>query len=226
MALDAILTTRSLILDPLGSLWFSFVNVLPGIVAAIIVLIVGYFIALGIGHLVRLVLEKAGLDDYWQKAHVPRAVGHTVLSALFGEITKWYVFIIFLQTAVGLLNLGALSNVLNRFVLWLPNLILAAIVIVFGVMLVHYVGIKVEQHTKMKGVRILSRITKLVLGIIVLIIALKQIGVDVSVLENTFLILVAAFAVGIAIALGVGLGKSLNVESKSIVNEIKDLLRH
>ncbi len=226
MALDSVTATGSLILDPLRNLWFGFVNVIPGIVAAIIVLIIGYFVALGLGHLVRVILEKAGLDSYWQKAHVTKAVGHTMLSSLIGEIVKWYVFIIFLQQGVGLLSLGALSQILNTFVLWLPNLIIAAIVVLFGVMLVHYAGIKIEEHTKMKGVRILSRIIKFVLGIMILIIALKQIGINISILENTFLILVAAFAVGIAVALGIGLGKSLQIESKDIVKEVKDLIRH
>ena len=36
MALDAISTTGSLILNPLISLWNSFVGILPGIIAAII----------------------------------------------------------------------------------------------------------------------------------------------------------------------------------------------
>ena len=62
MALDAISTTGSLILNPLISLWNGFVGVLPGIIAAIIVLIIGYFVALGVGHAVKVLLEKAGLD--------------------------------------------------------------------------------------------------------------------------------------------------------------------
>ena len=65
MALDGVTATGSLILNPLLSLWASFINVLPGIVAAIIILILGYFVALGLGHLVRIVLEKAGLNDGW-----------------------------------------------------------------------------------------------------------------------------------------------------------------
>lgn len=226
MALDAVTATGSLILNPLVSLWVGFINILPGIVAAIIILIIGYFVSLGLGHLVRIILEKAGLNRYMETHKMANVVGHIRLSHLFGEIVKWYVFIIFISAAVGVLNLGQLSVILNEFVLWLPNVIVAAIIIIFGIALVHYISMKVEEHTEMKGTKFLVRILKIVLIYIVAVIALSQIGVDVSILENTFLILVGALAVGIAIALGIGLGKSLNMPGKKIVKDLEDLMNH
>lgn len=226
MALDAVTATGSLILNPLISLWNGFVNILPGIIAAIIILIIGYFVALAIGHALRVILEKAGLDAYMQKAKLSKSVGHMKLSKVLGEITKWYIFLIFLQAGVDLLNLGTLSGVLNEFVLWLPNLIVAAIIIIFGVALSHFVGTKIEEHTEMKGIKFFSKILKLVILFIVIVISLSQVGVNVSILENTFLLLIGALAVGIAIALGIGLGTGLKPEGKKIVKEIEDLLKH
>ncbi|MBU1203489.1 MAG: hypothetical protein KKG60_00275 [Nanoarchaeota archaeon] len=223
---DTVTATGSLILSPLVTLWNSFVNILPGIVAALIILIIGYFVALGLGHLLRVILNKAGLDRYMSKAKYSKAVGHMRLSNIFGEILKWYVFIIFLQSAVALLNLGTLSGVLNEFVLWIPNVIIAAIVVIFGIAVAHFISMKIEEHTELRGVRFFSRIIKFVIVFMVAIIALNQIGVQASILENTFLLLIGAFAVGIAIALGIGLGKGLQIESKSIIKDIRDLLRH
>jgi len=226
MAIDAVTATGSLIINPLLSLWIGFVNILPGIVAAIIILLIGYFVALGIGHLVRVVLIKAGLDNYMQKAKMTKTVGHLRISNLFGEIVKWYIFIIFLQAAVDLLNLGTLSGVLNEFVLWVPNVIVAAIIIIFGIALTHFISIKIEEHTEMSGVKFFSKLVKIVLLFIVFVIALQQIGVDASILENTFLLLIGAIAIGITIALGIGLGSALKTESKDIVKEVKDMLHH
>ncbi len=226
MALDAVTATGSLILNPLLSLWVGFINVLPGIVAAIIILIVGYFISLGIGHLVRIILEKAGLNKYMERHKLASVVGHIRGSHVFGEIVKWYVFIIFLQSAVELLKLGALSSVLNDFVLWLPNVIVAAVVIIFGVGLSHYVALKIEEHTEMKGTKFLSKLLKIVIIFMVIVVALSQVGVDVSILENTFLLLIGALAVGIAIALGIGLGKAVTLNGKKIVKDLEELINH
>lgn len=226
MALDAVTATGSLILNPLISLWAGFINVLPGIVAAIIILIIGYFVAMGLGHLVRIVLEKAGMNRYMEKHKMASVVGHIRTSNVFGEIIKWYVFIIFIQAAVDLLNLGTLSNVLNNFVMWLPNVIVAAVVIIFGVGVAHYVSMKVEEHTEMKGTRFLSRLLKIAIIFMVIVVALSQVGVDVSILENTFLILVGALAVGIALALGIGLGKSVTINGRNIVKDLEELMGH
>lgn len=226
MAMNAVTATGSLILNPLISLWNGFINILPGIVAAIIILIIGYFVALGLGHLVKIILEKTGLDNYMAKAKMAKVVGHLRLSGVLGEITKWYVFLIFIQSAVELLNLGALSSILNEFVLWLPNVIVAAIIIIFGIALSHFIGMKIEEHTDIKGTRFLTKILKFVILFIVIVIALQQMGIDASILENTFLIIVGALAIGIAVALGIGLGGALKIESKEIVTDIKEMLKH
>ena len=110
--------------------------------------------------------------------------------------------------------------------MWLPNVIIAAIIIIFGVALSHFVGMKVEEHTEVKGTKFLNKILKFVILFIVIVIALGQIGVDASILENTFLLLVGAFAIGIAVALGIGLGGALKNESKDIVKDVKEMLHH
>ena len=125
-----------------------------------------------------------------------------------------------------MLRLGTLSSLLNEFVRWLPNVIVAAIIVIFGVALAHFVSMKIEEHTKTKGVRFFSKLIKIVIYYVVLVISLEQIGVEASILENTFLILIGALAVGIAVALGIGLGKAMQPEGKEIVNDLKDLMHH
>ena len=226
MALDSIAATGTLIVSPLISLYDSFIQVFPGIIAAIIVLIIGYFISLGIGRLVKYLLERAGLDTYVRKAKISRTVGGIDISDILGEITKWYIFIIFIQAGVDLLDLGTLSFLLNKFVLWLPNVIAAALIIIFGIAVSHIVAIKIEENSEMKGVKFLTGILKVIIIILVVLTALEQIGIKTAIIENTFLLIVGAVAIGIAIALGIGLGSGLKSESKTIIDHIKDAIRH
>ena len=65
------------------------------------------------------------------------------------------------------------------------------------------------------------KIIKAVLVILVAIIALKQIGLQVEILENTFLLIVGAFAAGLAIALGVSLGLGMKDSAKGMVKSFK-----
>ena len=226
MAVDALSATGVLILNPLVQLWNGFIGVLPGIVAALIILIIGYFVAMGIGWGITRLLEKAGIDKYMSKSKLSGAVGHTKITSILGEVVKWYVFLIFLQAGVDLLSLGTLSLYLDRFVMWLPNVIVAALVIIFGLAVSHIISMKIEEHTELNGVEFISKLVKVVLMTLIIIMALQQIGVNVRLLENLVLLLVGALAIGIAIALGVGLGGALKDDGKNIVKGIRGSLKH
>ena len=221
MALNALSTTGSLILDPLYTLWLSFLAILPGIIAAILILILGYCVAFLIGHVIRTGLEKIGLSKHIQRAHLTKAVGHTNVAAVTGEIVKWFVFIIFLQVAAEVLNLGSLSSLLNTFVLWLPNVLVAIVILFAGIALAHYIEMKMHEHTSMKGMRVATAIIKVVILLLVVIIGLEQIGVQVDVLENGFLIILGSIGLGIALALGIGLGLGLRRGAEDIVKDIR-----
>lgn len=221
MALETLGAGGSLVLDPLYALWASFVSIVPGFVLALLILVLGYCVAYLVGHVVRAGLEKVGLERKLKQAQLSRTIGHTHLSALIGELLKWFVFILFLQVAVETLNLGGLSALLDSFVRWLPNLLFAVIIFFAGLALAHYIDIKINEYSKMKGIRVLSTVIKVVVIFLVLIIGLEQIGIDVSVLKYGFLVLLGALGLGIALALGVGLGLGLRSSAENFVKDIR-----
>jgi len=142
-----------------------------------------------------------------------------------GEVAKWYVFLIFLQAGVDLLDLGTLSLYLDRFVMWLPNVIIASLLVIFGLIVIHIICRKIEEHTEMNGVEFISKLVKVVLITLIVIISLQQIGVNVNILENLVLLIVGAVAIGIAIALGIGLGGALKDDGRNIVRDKRNRAR-
>lgn len=221
MALNALSATGSLILDPIYTLWLGFIAILPGIIAAILILILGYAVAFLIGHAIKVGLNRIGITKHIRKAKLTKEVGHTDVPAVTGEIIKWFVFIIFLQVAAEVLNLGSLSSLLNTFVLWLPNVLVAIIILFLGIALAHYIEIKMKEHTSMKGMKVATAIIKITILLLVVIIGLEQIGVQVDVLENGFLIILGSVGLGLALALGIGLGLGLRKGAEDIVKDIR-----
>jgi len=206
---------------PLYTLWTSFKNIFPGLIAAIIILIIGYIIAMLLGHAVRIILEKVGVDQKVRKAKLVKNVGHIHLPKIFGEITKWYVFIIFLHVAVDILELGALTIVLGKFVSWLPNVIAAVLIFIFGLALAHIIEMKIAEHSSMKGVLLASHIVKIAVLIIVAVVALRQMGIEVGLLENLVLLVVGSLSVGIALALGIGVGLGMKKDAEKFIDNFK-----
>ena len=213
--------TSVAIISPLQAIWVRTVESLPDLVAAVIVLIIGCFVAVILGHALKVILEKVKLDDYVKKARLTKAIGHTHLSSVFGELFKWYIVILFLQQAVALINLGTLFVLLDTFVRWLPSVIIAAVVLLFGLAVAHYIEIAIIEHTKMKGIKVGASAIKWTVTVIVFIIALKQIGVQVTLLENAVLLILGSLVAGFALAFGISLGLGMKSEGKEMIRNIK-----
>ncbi|MBI2109623.1 hypothetical protein HYT58_00420 [Candidatus Woesearchaeota archaeon] len=210
------------VISPLQALGFELVQGLPNLVIAIIVLIVGCFVAVILGHFLRLVLEKLKVDDYIKKAHLTKTAGHTHVPAIAGELFKWWIIILFLQQAVELINLGVLSDYLARFVNWLPSVLVAVVILLFGTAVAHYIHFKLEEHSRLTGIRTAARILKAVIWVIVVLIALDVIGVNIDLASDLVKIVVTAIAAGIALAFGLGFGLgAFRQESGKIYNDIK-----
>src|SRR3989344_8017915 len=152
-----VLETVIAIRDPLEALKIGFIQFFPDLIAVFMLLFFGYLFGWILGAVVKAILQKAGVDRYVEKSELSKAIGKTHVSSIFGEILKWYIFIIFLGAAVDKIDLGALSGILNSFVLWLPDLILAIVIILLGLLIAHYIEIKMNENTNMKGVKFLSK---------------------------------------------------------------------
>ncbi|MBN2567756.1 hypothetical protein JXB02_06770 [Candidatus Woesearchaeota archaeon] len=223
MAMDSLYSTGQAMINPLITLWNGFVDLVPSLIAAIILAIIGWVIAVVIEKVVTKVLTKLKFDEKIKKANLTDKIGHLELSHLAGGVLKWYVFVIFLGEAFALISLGNLSVMINTFLFWLPNVILALIIIIIGLILADFVAERLVR-TKIKSVRVLSVIVKIAILFFAFVIAFKQIGLYVSIAENTFLILLGAVALGLAIAFGIGFGMALKDEAKNILNDLKGKL--
>jgi len=199
----------------------NIINVVPWLLFALIVLIIGIFVAVILGHALRIILDRFKIDAWIRKAHLTKAVGHTDVPALLGELLKWWIIIVFLGQAVSLLNLGSLSETISEFVDWLPSLLVAVIIFLLGLAAAHYVEIKIVEYTRLKGMRITARALRWIIIILVAIQALDIIRVNVSLFKTVFVVIIGALAGGIALALGIGMGLGLRKDAEDIIRDLK-----
>ncbi len=209
------------IIDPLLRIWDGIISTVPGIVAAIIILIVGYLVAWVIGYIVDKALTQIKLDKWvLEKTHMQKIIGAFRLSHFLAMITKWYVFILFLPPAAGLIQLQALSTFLLSLAMWIPNVILAVIIGIVGLMAAHYTEWKILE-TKAKTAAIIACLAKVVIVIFTLLIVLDQIGVKIAIAQTSFLIILAGVMLAVALMLGIGFGNAFKEEAKRIIKGVK-----
>ena len=98
---------------------------------------------------------------------------------------------------------------------------IAILVFFAGIALAHYVDYKIKTLTKMRGMLVLGGVLKAIIIILAVLVGLEHIGVNVGILQNTFLIIIGAFGLGIALALGIGLGLGLRSNAEDFLKKLK-----
>ena len=217
---DIIGETGTAVVNPLLNLWNSFVEIIPGLVGALLVLVIGYLIAWLIGLAVKKILYELKVDRLVMKdATIKSVLGGFELSSFLGLLIKWWIFVAFISPAASLISLTELAGFLGKIAVWIPSLIAAILVSLVGLIAADYAYAKIHE-IKAKSSGAIASVIKIVIVIFTLIIALSQLGIDVSVAESSFLIILA----GIMLAIGLGFGLALKDELKPVLKDWKKKL--
>jgi hypothetical protein len=218
---NALVEMGNATINPFVHIWNNLIQYLPGLIGAIIVSLIGYLIAYIIGNIVKHALDKAKLDSWVCKRGYSRSLLNIKLSVLIGQLVKWGVFIAFLAPAANLIKLTILSNLITTFALWIPNLILAIIVVVIGIILGRTVSKSIHSKDH-KGSKLVADILEIVIVIAFLDIALNQIGIAIVFVEQVILVIIGAILITCAIVVGIGFGNSIRKHADSIVTKYID----
>lgn len=206
------------LLAPLLQLWYSVIQFIPGLVAAVIIILVGWCIAWLLGYVVHNLMLRCNIDRWMEKNNLTKSVGGVSVSSLVATVVKWFVFVTFLVPAIDFLRLGSLSILLANFVSWLPHLIIAVTFVIIGLIVGDFAADKV-RHSNTKGLRTLGAVVRGIIIVFASVVALQELGVQIRIAESTFLVLLTGVVVAAALALGIGFGLGLKDEAHSMVKD-------
>ena len=197
---------------------------IPKVLAFVVILVIGWFvaslIAKGVAMLLRAVkfndlAQRAGMTDFMQKMGV-----HTDAAGLIANIAKWFIRLIALVVAFDALGLPAVSDVLRQLLLWLPNLVVAMVVLVVAGLLATALGKIVRGATAQAGFNnpdTLATVAKVAVWGFAIVVALNQIGIAATLVNTLLMATVGALALAFGLAFGLG-GRD---EAARILSELK-----
>jgi hypothetical protein len=188
----------------------NFLAAIPAIIGALLLLVIGWVLSNVADRLVTTLLQRAGADRLLAERG-PEVYGQAVTrftpSEIAGDVVKWVIRLLFLIAAANLLGLTQISLLLNQIILWLPNLVVAAVVLLVAPLFAKFVRGAIEVGAGRMGFSnapILGRIAEIAIIAFAVIIAINQIGIAGNLVATLFNGLV--FAVAIAFGLAFGLG--------------------
>jgi len=195
--------------DPM-IIWGKVSGVLANFSVAILLLIVGHFLGKLLATVVSRLLAKVGLDKLSEKAGLNDGMMGSFSmqpSLILGKIIYWLIFLMFIISAADKLGLETVSATINNFVLYLPKVIGAFLVVLIGLFVAGLVRTGIE--TALAGMNLgyekaVGGIIYAVIVIIVISLGVNQLEIETDLFNQVVVIFLMAGAGAVALALGLG----------------------
>lgn len=199
------------LLEPLHALLREVGIFLPRLAIAVLVLVGGWVLAkLARFAVVRalrainfpILTERAGIDGFLRQGGI-----QTDTTDVFGIITYWLVILAALIVAFNGLGLAYVTDLLGRVMLFVPRLIVALLILVFGSYFGRFLGNAVTTYCRNVGIQdahVLGDLTHYAIVTFVVLIALDQMQVGGDIIRQSFLIILAGVVLALALAFGMG----------------------
>ena len=183
------------------------IGFLPRLIGFLIILLIGYIIAKVLQKVVAAALEKVGTDRAVRSGasgeYIDRVAPDTSPSRLIGRVVFWFIMLGVLSIAISSLGIAALNDFLADVFAYLPNVIVAILILVVAIALSSALsrivtGAMGETGT---GKMVATAVPALVLAIAVFM-ALNQLKIATEIVTITYAALLGSLALGSAFGLG------------------------
>ena len=201
----------SVIVESVRSFMVQLGEFLPKLIGAIIILIIGWFVAKFLAFVIikglkvinfNVVTEKAGIDGFLKKGGLKKGT-IDILSLL----VYWLVILATLLVAFNTLGLTVVSDLVGEITLFIPNVIVAVLILTIGLYFARFVEDAVVAYGKNVGLdeaQLFGRLARWALIVFVVIVSLGQMNIADRYLQPAFYIILGGVTLALALAFGLG----------------------
>lgn len=200
-------------MNALQDAWASVANFLPELLGAILIILIGIPIASFFGRLAVKLLKLIKFDHFVKSTGVNQTLGNAGIKAtvteIVGVVVKWFFVFVVLSAVVDVLRITQLSSLLNSFILYLPNVLVAMLLLILGLMggkVVHGIitrSLKASKISDATG-QVISAVAKWSVVIFSFMAALVQLKIAQDMIVILFAGIVAMLALAGGLAFGLG----------------------
>ncbi len=203
------------VVEPLREVVQKLVAFLPNLLTGIVVFAVGLVLAWLIKALVIKIIKLLKLDAAFARSGLTEAFQKMAVrdtpAKLVGRMFYWLVVFIFFILALKVMKVPVIDQLLEKFLLYLPNVVVALIILTIGWLLGNFLGRAALIASVNAGVKLSGQLSKGVKGLIMVfafVMAFEQLGIGRSTVIAAFTIAFGGAVLALALAFGLG-GKGL-----------------
>ena len=185
-------------------------HTVPKILGMVIIVAVGWVIAMIVKIILRHALnlvkfnvlcDNVGASQMLTKADLPPP------TELLARLVFWVTWATFLMLGISTLGLVVLQEQISRFFLYVPQIFVALLILLIGILLANFVSRAVllgMVNANVPSARLLSNAVRMFIVILTVAMALEHVALAKSVVLIAFSIAFGAVMLGLAIAFGLG----------------------
>ena len=195
-----------------ADMWFTIMQFLPNIIAAIIIFIIGWIVGVVLYRVVEQIVKVLRIDDALKAAGVNEAARDAGINlnvgALLGTLVQWFIVIVFLVTALEVLGLSRVTIFLQQVVLlYLPQVIVAVLILILAAIVAEAAKNIIAGSARAAGAHsgnLAGTVAKYAIWVTAVLAVLNQLGVATEFVQTLFTGIVVALALGFGLAFGLG----------------------
>jgi len=194
------------------NLFYGLGSYLPNLIVALIIFVVGWLIGVGVGRVVKQVVDALRIDQALKPTGIERVLsraGFQLSSGKFlGTLVEWFFIVVFLVASLQVLGLTQVNEFLSTVVLgYLPQVIVAVLILLVAAVISEAAERVVTGSARAASVQaagFLGKVTRYAIWIFALMAALTQLNVATGLIQALFqgIIIAASLAIGLAFGLG------------------------
>lgn len=180
---------------------------LPQFFAGLLLLLVGVLIAGIVKQVILGLFNLVNVEKLAKEANLPPSYDVKVWPQLFAELLRWIILVLFLVAAVETWGIQKVGEVLNQLLLYLPNVFVAAVIGMVGVVIANLVFDLVKHGSKGLGAHGsggIATFTRYAILVFTALLVLHQLGVAADLINILFTGIVAMLALAGGLAFGLG----------------------
>ncbi|MBI4086848.1 hypothetical protein HY416_02595 [Candidatus Kaiserbacteria bacterium] len=185
--------------------------ILPGIIVAILLIVLGWLVGTGVGSLVARVVGALRVDDALRSAKVDEVVeraGFKFSSGGFlGALVKWFIIAVFFMVALDMLQLGPVTEFLGRIVFYLPQVIVAVLILLVAALVADVMERLVVGTARAADIGspfFVGSVARWAVWIFAILAALDQLDVAETLVQTLFTGIVVAISLALGLSFGLG----------------------
>lgn len=197
--------------NSLKTLLSEFAEFIPSLLAAIVILVIGYIISRILRSAVGVILRKVGVDKLASSTGIDDQLGKLGKKASVSNgialMVFWITFLVFIVSAADSLGLRQLGETIDQFIIYIPKIIAATLILLLGLAAASLIKGLVYNSATSAGFDFAKPLSKAAFALVTIVtvsLTVGQLEIETRLLDTIVGIVLAALGVGCAISLGLG----------------------